>query len=191
MALNVSFVDNIINSNTENLSSNGSICLDFSFEAQKQSPDLTNLSSLHKDNESCDNKCRSLFNDDTGRISKYKGYISEDNLDLFFHDSRLPALNIMQVNCRSITKNIGSLERLLGKLSKTINAVALCETWLSPVTEEGIFVSGYKTVFNSRFDREGGGVGFLVSADTKFIVKSDLSYTHDFIECIFIEILQL
>jgi len=67
----------------------------------------------------------------------------------------------------------------------------LCETWLSSNTESGIVVARYRSVFKSRTNKSGGGIGFLGNEEIKFTVRNDLSRTLDYIECMFIEITQL
>lgn len=118
-------------------------------------------------------------------------YLLESQLSTFFKFSQPNCVNIMHVNCRSLNKNFKSLLNLLHVSSGKLSALALTETWLTPVNQDTFIIDGYHFFANSRKVKIGGGVGIYVSNDYVSRLRCDLSFMNDNIECIFVEIGEL
>ena len=58
-------------------------------------------------------------------------YIELHKLNDFFQFDKMPAVNIMHINCRSIKKNFNGIVNLVSTLSRSLTAIALTETWLT------------------------------------------------------------
>lgn len=118
-------------------------------------------------------------------------YIDEIDLNKFFDFSEQSAINIIHVNCRSLNKNFGGLQSLLNSISNTLTAVAVSETWLTPMNQDFYNITGYTFVCRNRSDGSGGGgAGIYLNNNLLFNIRDDLSVTKDCIECIFVEIVQ-
>lgn len=118
-------------------------------------------------------------------------YLNEDKLNSFFDFDNRSSLNLMHVNCRSLSKNFTSLNCLLANIDDTLTVLGLTETWLNPVSEDNFKIDGYKFMSNSRSGRNGGGVGLFIDDNYVFRLRKDLLIMKDFIECIFVEIVQM
>ena len=70
------------------------------------------------------------------------------------------------------------------------NLVALSETSLKDNEHqyEYVQISGYNTVFRSRENKKGGGVGFYVKDYLSFTLRNDITKMDDSIEAIWIEV---
>jgi hypothetical protein len=117
-------------------------------------------------------------------------YITENKLENFMHPDNKASLNIIHINCRSLNKNFDSITNLLYRTNCSFTAIGLCETWLSPITQDTFNIEGYQFVCRSRCNKIGGGVGLFINAAYNFQVRTDLSFMKDYIESIFVEISQ-
>ena len=96
-----------------------------------------------------------------------------DTSDLNLTDSDLVCV---QWNIRGILGKQGDVSNFLfdcmGK--KKIDVVILVETWLTKSLEKKLNIPGYNFVGNHREGKKGGGVGFLISEELKYLPRTDL-----------------
>jgi len=86
-------------------------------------------------------------------------YIEVSKLNAFCDFDKKTGLNIVHLNCRSLSKNFKPLLNLLDCISGALTVIALSETWLTSVNDCTFDIDGYSFVSNSRINRIGGGVG--------------------------------
>lgn len=92
-------------------------------------------------------------------------------------------------NCRSLRKNYGGIFDYIDTLSHNFDVVGLTETWINENEDISIFIpKKYSFVHYGRPMRRGGGVGVLVNENINFFQRSDLSFTCESLEMVFIEI---
>ena len=96
----------------------------------------------------------------------------------------------MHINCRSVSKNFNSILDLLDIAATSVTFIAVTETWLTPVTESNYVIPNYHLVSQPRLNKPGGGVGIYILNDVEYILRKDLTFNYDFIECIFVELIQ-
>ena len=90
-------------------------------------------------------------------------------------------------NINSIPKNLDSFasEVLSGDSKPMI--IGFCETKLTSYIESIYQLNGYQSVYHSNNTRSGG-LAFFVRSDVKFSVKTELTCSESFLECICIEV---
>ena len=69
-----------------------------------------------------------------------------------------------------------------------VDLVILCEMWLTNEVQNLISVPGYEFYGVDRTNKKGGGVGFLIAKELKYIPRQDLSIQDNSFENCFIEI---
>ena len=116
--------------------------------------------------------------------------ISVNEFNSFCDSDKDYFLNIMHVNCRSLKQNFHSLEYLLSLLDNNLTAACVSETWLSPSSENSYNLNGYDFVCKSRTSKIGGGVGIYINNTYNYQLRNDLSVINEYIECVFVEIIQ-
>ena len=87
----------------------------------------------------------------------------------------------VHMNCRSIGKNIDSINSLLDVLNVKFSAIGVTETWLRP-NDSLCNIDGYNFKGNCREGKRGGGVGIFIRNDFDFVHRVDLDVNNDFIE---------
>lgn len=118
-------------------------------------------------------------------------YIDEGELSKFFTHSNCSPINILHINCRSLNKNFSSIKQLLNTIDCKLSCLAVTETWLNCESEKYVSLPGYNFVSKTRLDKVGGGVGLYINDCFNYIVREDISRMTSFIECVFIEIIQI
>src|ERR1043165_7269477 len=140
--------------------------------------------------------CLNLFNNSDDEFSRigfpafaanYSRYISEDQLEKFFNFNNKQAINVIHVNMRSLKKNFDKLESLLHVASGKLSVIAETETWLTDDTKDAFFLPGYSFVSKCRSGKIGGGVGMFIRSEICYLIRDDLCYSNDLIECMFAE----
>ena len=96
--------------------------------------------------------------------------------------------SITFVNIRSALKNLDSFKTYLDILNIHFSIIGLAETWLKRDIETMCHIPNYKSHYLSRKNRQGGGIGILVSDLLSFKHRPDLDLLNEYIECTFIEI---
>ena len=98
-------------------------------------------------------------------------------------------LSIIQLNIHGLVSKQHELLKFIDRCNKRkIDIVILLETWLSPTATKKINVAGYEYVGESRKNKKGGGVGFLISNEIKYKTRPDLKIDYDIFENCSIEI---
>ena len=115
-------------------------------------------------------------------------YIEYDGLQKV--KSTLNDLSVIFVNIRGIlSKQVrlsNFLKHCLGQ--KKVDVIILAETWLTKLNCDQINIPGYKFTGKHRPNRNGGGVGFLISEDLRFKVRDDLLHDSNVMENCIIEV---
>ena len=96
--------------------------------------------------------------------------------------------SFMQINIRSIPKNLNKLVNLLQMINIHFSVIGISETWLKDHNATCYTVPGYKHYYNHRRHKTGGGVSTFVLENIPVIERKELALMENFIECLFIEI---
>ena len=99
-------------------------------------------------------------------------YITSDNLN------SLPCManfSILQVNCRSLCKNLQSLEVLLSNCHTLPTIITVSETCLHDNNTAYYDLPNYNFISLPRTGKKGGGVGIYISNSLSYCLKTDLS----------------
>ena len=108
-----------------------------------------------------------------------------NNTNTEIHD-----LIIMQINTRGLIGKQKELSRLLFDIlgESVLDAVILCETWLTQESEKRVSFPGYTYYGIPRKHKKGGGVGFLLRDNLKFNPKLLCEDSETECESCFVEI---
>ena len=98
-------------------------------------------------------------------------------------------LSIMNLNMRSIPKNFDSFIQLNNILDYNFDIIAFTETWLTEQNESKHLLDGYTPIYNSRKNRDGGGVCLFISKKLNFKIRNDLILNNNDCESLTLEIL--
>ncbi len=99
-------------------------------------------------------------------------------------------LSILNLNIRSIANKFDTFKHLLNSLNHDFSIISLTETWLNDQNSETFNLGNYNFVCSNRSNRKGGGVGFYVSNNLNYKLRTDLDiYQEGIVESIFIEII--
>ena len=98
-------------------------------------------------------------------------------------------LMIMQLNIRGPYNKIPLLTNLLTSCAngRSPDLVLLSETWLTPASPS-VVVPGYDLVHCCRTNKQGGGVGILVSKNLRYTLCSTITSCMEENECVTIEL---
>jgi len=94
------------------------------------------------------------------------------------------------INCRSLNKKFTSLQLFLNSFSTSLTAVAVSETWFTPLCQDSFNITGYNFLVRNRISKTSGGVGIYLNSALVYKIRDDLSMTKDCIECQFVEVIQ-
>jgi len=117
-------------------------------------------------------------------------YIEVSELNVFCDFDKKIGLNIVHLNCRSLSKNFKPLLNLLNCISGALTVIALSETWLNSVNDCTFDIDGCSFVSNSRINCIGGGVGLFINNNFAYKARPELTFMTDAIESIFVETVQ-
>ena len=96
----------------------------------------------------------------------------------------------MNLNIRSIANKFDTFKNLLNSLNHVFSIISLTETWLNDQNSENFNLSNYNFVCSNRANRKGGRVGFYVSNNLNYKLRTDLNiYREGIVESILIEII--
>ena len=82
--------------------------------------------------------------------------------------------SVLQVNCRSLSKNFISFTNLVNSARSAPSVIAVSETWLQEGDDIYYNLQGYKFIALSRKHKRGGGVGLYVSNKFSLISQLDI-----------------
>ena len=134
------------------------------------------------------------FEPDYSSQSNY--YTSEDYHRLTCNRLHSENFTIMNVNSRSLIKNISDYELLFQSFKSDkyfgFDILTFTETWLDDNLQHLISFDDYNAIFKHKVGKkEGGGIAIFVRDNINFIHRTDLSFTHskqNLFDCLFIEI---
>jgi len=115
-------------------------------------------------------------------------YIDADEFNNFFKPADKHSANVIQINCRSITKNFTALKTFLSTLPISPTVIAVSKTWLNISTEDTVNLLGYNYYSISRSGKRGGGVGIYLHKNFNCSLITEWSVLKDSTECVFIEV---
>ena len=96
--------------------------------------------------------------------------------------------SICHINIRSAKKNIGSFVDYLSMLNNRFSVIGLSETWLTNETSDLYTIEGYTFESVCRQNRSGGGVALCLKMGLSYVLRNDLCFSDEYIECVCIEI---
>ena len=112
----------------------------------------------------------SSLDDDSGLDSGANSYLHENKSKFITTEeiSQLQifpdSLSVLQINCRSLSKNFEQLKNLLNNFNKKPSLISLSERWIKPSDNVSIFaLCGYNFVSTPRKHKRGGGSGLFIS----------------------------
>lgn len=105
-----------------------------------------------------DNKMQSVLNNCK---YVYPDKLSKSNFNHDQDTNTCSSFSVLNLNIRSMQKNFNDLSQLLALNNISFDVIALTETWLNESNEHMYTLDGYNSLFLSRKNRTGGGVGFL------------------------------
>lgn len=110
------------------------------------------------------------------------------SLDAYTFDNNKYNLNCIHINARSIRNKIDSIECTL-RILRMPSVIIISEIFIFESEEKYFNITNYVPYYNSRNDKEGGGVAIFVRKDisSSFVVK----YAHSFSSFIVVKLLDL
>ena len=117
-------------------------------------------------------------------------YYTDDNLDEMSKSISDDNLSMLNVNIRSICKNLDSLKDYLHCCNIRFNVIGIAETWLNDKPHDYFQLNGYNLEIHNRDNNRGGGVCLYVDEKINYSVRHDLNKMKhpDKTETLFIEI---
>ena len=102
--------------------------------------------------------CQSFFeNLDFDNTYSSNQYSDTHNLnDIFSSKSRL---TVLHANMRSLVKNFYKLEELIVELKKTLDIIAITETWLDNTKLNKVSLQGYQLLNENSINADAGKMG--------------------------------
>ena len=100
-------------------------------------------------------------------------------------------LIVLQLNIRSLLTHQEDLRNLLSCLEKhnsTVDAVLLCETFLSQKMQKLIHIPGYNLLCNNCEINKGGGTAILLRNSINYTRRKDLEFHEGLLESTYVEI---
>ena len=97
------------------------------------------------------------------------------------------SLTLLNVNIRSIGKNLDTMKLCLKTLDHKFTAIGLSETHLKEKPLDYCQLPGYNFEYVNRVDREKGGVGIFIANNVKYKLRHDLCKANSHFESCFIE----
>ena len=86
---------------------------------------------------------------------------------------------ILSLNIRSIANKFDSFSNLLNTLKRPFSVINLTETWLNDINSENFNLPNFDFVCSNRANKKGGGVGFFISNNLNYKIRSDLNTKKD------------
>ena len=119
-------------------------------------------------------------------------YITEDKISTFLNRNIASnnSITLLHVNVRSLSKNFNQLCNLLTAAGDQLTCLDVTETWLPSESQANLQLPGYNFYSKARLGKSGGGVGLYVKDNFNSQPRLELSKMTEYIECIFIEIIQ-
>ena len=114
-------------------------------------------------------------------------YVTNDQLNQMLSNQN-GSLTLLNVNIRSIGKNLDTLKLCLKTLDHKFTVVALSETHLKDKPLDYYQLLGYNFEYINRVDRGEGGVGIFIANNVKYKLRHDLCEANPHFESCFIEI---
>ena len=131
------------------------------------------------------------------RLNEDNQYLLNDNTSEYYTDNEFVkafttsknSFSILNLNIRSISKNIGKLKEYLNITEHNFSIITIQETWFTKDTcLEYHNLPNYSLETIKRIDCNVGGVGIYISNAVDYKVRTDLDSQNEIFESCFIEI---
>ena len=96
--------------------------------------------------------------------------------------------NFLNVNIRSLSKNLDSLKECIKSLGCKFDVTGMSETHLKDKPNDLLRIDGFKIEYTNRTGREKGGVCMYISEELEYKLRTDLCQANPNYESCFIEI---
>ena len=127
-------------------------------------------------------------------IRKSEYYDIDDFHDIMKKYNNGKNISILNLNARSLVKNINELTIILSNLPSPFSIITIEESWLNQDLEPLVQIDGYTFIPKHKTKcKEGGGIGIYVKNDIDFIERIDISSPKELdgiLDYIFVEIKQ-
>lgn len=117
-------------------------------------------------------------------------YVDMSILKSFSSTCMQNSINIMHINCRSLNKNIDSIQNLLHVMNNRLLALAVTQTWLTLVNQDLVSTPGYNFISQQRFGKSGRSIRIFVNCDFDRHTRNDLCKNDPNIEALFVDLPQ-
>ena len=97
---------------------------------------------------------------------------------------------LINVNARSLSKNLEHQNIYLTSLSHVFSIIAITETWANYTNESHLLIPGYNSIFKNRPKGRGGGVSLFIRQLLTYSIRKDLDIfdKNEDLESLFIEL---
>ena len=125
-----------------------------------------------------------------GNCNNNTEYYTDDSMNELSKLVNNNNLSMLNVNIRSVYKNIDSLKDFLHTCDIHFNVIGISETWLKDQPHEYFRLDGYNMEAQNRPEKGGGGVCLFVDDTLNYTIREDInSIKHPlYTETLFIEI---
>jgi hypothetical protein len=119
-------------------------------------------------------------------------YYTEDSLNSLLQNADnllTSSISMYHHNIRSLPKHFTEMKFLLDQLNIKPLFIGISETWLNENNKDLFCLEGYQNPYQSyRSKQKGGGVLMYVKENINFKARTDLNFSNDLCESVFIEI---
>ena len=130
------------------------------------------------------------FNFDDPASYNFTKYITNNQFRDKLKDFKQDTFSLLHVNIRSLNKHFDDLKLFLDNPTQNpFSVIGLSETWVTQDSNQPYSLPDYDFVVKNRQERIGGGVALYVQTIYNYIVRDEISFSNDFIESLFIEII--
>ena len=101
------------------------------------------------------------------------------------------SFSVLHTNIKSMPKNFERFQEFFKTLKFNFNAVCLSETWcdsLDSTKNSNCRLHGYKSFYQTRDGRKGGGLCIFLLNTLSYKIRSDLNMNSDAFKCLCLEI---
>ena len=130
------------------------------------------------------------FYDDNRHINNLVNckYYLENNFNDNCKAVGVDEFSIIQLNVRSIPKNLQHFELFMSNLNIHFTVVCITESWLKESNVNAYALTGYKHEHVCRKHKAGGGVSLFIKEHVEYKCRTDLNILNKYMESNFIEI---
>ena len=126
------------------------------------------------------------IDDHTSPVEDTGDHVADNHLDIL--NANRNRISISHLNTQSITSSFAEFEAMLMRYKFDI--ITLSETWLkdNPHLLNHVTIPGYKTEFNNRDGKRGGGVGLYIKENLQYKRRNDIIQKDKSIEHLWLQV---